>query len=121
MRCPRPETKVKVYSFSSSSGESRVKPYLVEEVGWEIDINKETRLHRVVDLCREKFGAEVVGYAVWNIVTIWKEVRGELTGADLRGMARGASIWERYSMARGCMKRISCRILKWISEYKINY
>ena len=24
-----------------------------------------------------------IGYAVWNIVTIWKEVRGELTGADL--------------------------------------
>jgi hypothetical protein len=51
-------------------GEHYAKPYLVNDKGWEIDINKENRLHRVLDLCRGKFGEEV-GYAVWNIVTIW--------------------------------------------------
>ncbi len=67
-------------------GEHRVKPYVVDGVGWQIKINKENHLHRVVDLCRGKFGdkdLELVGYTVWNIVTIWKEVRGELSGADL--------------------------------------
>ncbi len=67
-------------------GESRVKPYLVKGEGWKINIDKKNRLHRVVDLCREKFRAEVVGYAICNIVIIWQEVRGELTGADLRGL-----------------------------------
>jgi len=63
-------------------GEHRIKPYLVKEEGWRINIDKEKRLHRVLNLCRGKFGEEV-GYTVWNIVTIWKEVRGELTEADL--------------------------------------
>jgi hypothetical protein len=66
-------------------GEHRSKPYLVEEQVWEIDIDKENLLHRVLDLCRGKFGEEV-GFAVWNLVTIWKEVRGELSGADLSGI-----------------------------------
>lgn len=63
-------------------GEHRSKPYLVKGEGWKIDINKENRLHKVLDLCRGKFG-EAVGFSVWNIVAIWKEVRGELSGADL--------------------------------------
>ncbi|MCX6583265.1 MAG: SMEK domain-containing protein [Candidatus Aminicenantes bacterium] len=92
-------------------GEHRCKPYLVEGQGWNIDINTENRLHRVVDLCRGKFNnqeqlskvfgsaepffqkgfcqqeAEVsVGYTVWNIITIWKEVRRELSGADLSNL-----------------------------------
>ena len=66
-------------------GEHRSKPYLVEEQGWKIVIDKESLLHRVLDLCRGKFGEEV-GYAVCNIVMIWKEVRGELSGADLSGL-----------------------------------
>jgi hypothetical protein len=68
-------------------GEHRCKPYLVKEEGWKIDIDKENRLHRMLDLCRGKFGIrEEVGFAVWNIVTIWKEVRGELSGADLSNL-----------------------------------
>ncbi|MGE5341688.1 MAG: hypothetical protein ACM3SY_09425 [Candidatus Omnitrophota bacterium] len=66
-------------------GEHRVKPYIVEGEGWKIDINRESFLHQALDLCRGKFnGAEnPIGYAVWNIVEIWKLVRAELTGADL--------------------------------------
>ena len=63
-------------------GEHLSKPYLVKDEGWKIDINKDNWLHQVLDLCRGKVGEEV-GFVVWNIVTIWKEVRGELTGADL--------------------------------------
>jgi len=63
-------------------GEHRSKPYLVTDEGWKIDIDKENQLHQVLDLCRGKFEEEV-GFVVWNIVTIWKEVRGELSGADL--------------------------------------
>jgi len=89
-------------------GEHYCKPYLVKEKGWEININKKNRFYRALELCRGKFSnkiplsevfgstepfsqkefyppeAEVgMGYAVWNIVTIWKEVRDELSGADL--------------------------------------
>ena len=65
--------------------EHRVKPYLADKTGWNIDIPGHNRLHRVLDLCRGKFGA-AVGDAVWNIVMIWIEVRGELSGADLSGL-----------------------------------
>lgn len=66
-------------------GEHRSKPYLVKDEGWKIDINKENRLYKVLDLCRGKFGDEV-GFAVCNIVTIWNEVRGKLSGADLSNL-----------------------------------
>jgi hypothetical protein len=66
-------------------GEHWCKSYLVKEDGWKININKENRLYKMLDLCRGKFGEEV-GHTVWNIVTIWKEVRGELSGADLSGL-----------------------------------
>jgi WD40 repeat protein len=66
-------------------GEHYSKPYLVMDEGWKIDINKGNRLHEALDLCRGKFGEEV-GFAVWNILTIWKEVRGELSGADLSNL-----------------------------------
>jgi len=81
-------------------GEHKVKPYLKKPEGWKIDIDKESRLYKVLELCRGRFNnieketlTKVfgptflqkgrVGYAVWNIVTIWKEVRGELSGVDL--------------------------------------
>ncbi|HLP62103.1 MAG TPA: NACHT domain-containing protein [Candidatus Deferrimicrobium sp.] len=65
--------------------EHRCIPYLVEEEGWKIDINTDNRLYKALELCRGKFG-EGIGYAVCNVVTIWKEVRGELTGADLSNL-----------------------------------
>jgi WD40 repeat protein len=63
-------------------GEHYAKPYVVEGEGWKIAIDKENRLHGLVDCCRGKFGEEL-GYAVWNVVRTWQEVRGELSGADL--------------------------------------
>jgi WD40 repeat protein len=66
-------------------GEHRSKPYLVKDEGWKIDIDKGNRLYKVLDLCRGKFEEEV-GFAVWNMVSIWKEVREELSGADLSGL-----------------------------------
>ncbi len=67
-------------------GEHRSKPYMVKDEGWKIDINKKNRLYKVLDICRGKFGGNEVGYAVWNIVTIWKVVRGELSGVDLSNL-----------------------------------
>jgi hypothetical protein len=63
-------------------GEHYAKPYVVEGEGWKIAIDKENRLHGLVDCCRGKFREEL-GYAVWNVVRTWQEVRGELSGADL--------------------------------------
>jgi hypothetical protein len=62
-------------------GEHRSKPYLSGNE-WRIDIDKENRLYTAHEGMRGEFGAGV-GYGVWNIVEIWKEVRGELSGADL--------------------------------------
>jgi hypothetical protein len=64
-------------------GEYYCKPVLIEDKGWEIKENTESRLFRTLDLCRGCFDKSV-GYAMWNIVETWKEVRGELSGADLR-------------------------------------
>jgi WD40 repeat protein len=66
-------------------GEHRVKPFLEANAGWNIYIPVHNRLHRVLELCRGKFGA-AVGDAVRNIVMIWIEVRVELSGADLSGL-----------------------------------
>ncbi|MCX6584158.1 MAG: hypothetical protein NT166_28630 [Candidatus Aminicenantes bacterium] len=63
-------------------GEHYAKPYVVKGEGWRSDINRGNRLHGLVDCCRGKFD-EDVGYAVWNVVSTWQEVRGELSGADL--------------------------------------
>ncbi|MCP5048311.1 MAG: hypothetical protein GY940_14160, partial [bacterium] len=65
-------------------GEHRSKPYKSGKK-WCIDIDRENRLHRALDGMRGEFGPGV-GYGVWNIVEIWKEVRGELSGADLSGL-----------------------------------
>ncbi|MGE5343174.1 MAG: SMEK domain-containing protein [Candidatus Omnitrophota bacterium] len=60
--------------------EHHVKSYFIPGVGWKNNI-KANRLHRMLELCRGKYG-EDIGYAVWNIVEIWKQVRGELGGED---------------------------------------
>ena len=73
-------------------GEHRCKPYLVKCEGWKIDINKENRLNKALELCRGKFSNDEppnslnYSLSVWNIVTIWIEVRGELSGADLSNL-----------------------------------
>ncbi|MDQ1350845.1 MAG: hypothetical protein QG657_1147, partial [Acidobacteriota bacterium] len=123
-------------------GEHRCIPYLVKGEGWKIDINKENRLYRALELCRYKFSnkeklSEVFGgpgtflqkgswppeakgnvdYAVINVVTIWKEVRGELTGADLREldltgvMLNGVRCSRFYDHNRGGGNRSGTRYL----------
>jgi WD40 repeat protein len=69
-------------------GEHRARPYLVKERGWKLDENKDSLLNKVLDLCRGHFDGEM-GFAVWNIVETWKEVRGELSGADLSELDLG--------------------------------
>jgi hypothetical protein len=66
-------------------GEHRARPYLVKGQGWKLDENKDSLLYRVLDLCRGHFDGDM-GFAAWNIVETWKEVRGELSGADLSGL-----------------------------------
>lgn len=63
-------------------GEHYCKPVLIEGKVWEVNENKDSLLHRVLDFCRGCFDNSI-GFAVWNIIEIWKEVRGELSGADL--------------------------------------
>jgi WD40 repeat protein len=69
-------------------GEHRARPYLVKGQGWKLDENKDSYLYKVMDLCRGHFDGDM-GFAVWNIVETWKEVRGELSGADLSGLDLG--------------------------------
>ncbi|MBM7557794.1 NACHT domain-containing protein [Halanaerobacter jeridensis] len=44
--------------------------------------NYRTNLQRAIECYRGRFKSNI-GYAVWNIIEIWKDVRGELTEADL--------------------------------------
>jgi len=68
------------------AGEFRLVPRCVPGEGWSYPIEPRTRLSDILELCRGEFretDREKVGYAVWNILTIWKELRGELSGLDL--------------------------------------
>ncbi|MCU0286650.1 MAG: hypothetical protein MUF15_09645 [Acidobacteria bacterium] len=73
-------------------GEHRCKPYLVKNEGWKININKENRLNKALELCRGKFSNDEppnslnYSLSVWNIVMIWIEVRGELSGTNLSNL-----------------------------------
>lgn len=49
---------------------------------WQTYFNQ-TCLVKTLELCRGNYEKEKIGYTVWNIITIWKEVRRELSGADL--------------------------------------
>lgn len=69
-------------------GEHRARPYLVKGQGWKLDENKDSLLYKVLDLCRGHFNGEM-GFAVWNIVETWKDVRGELSGLDLSRLDLG--------------------------------
>lgn len=63
-------------------GEHYSKPFFIKGKGWAIKENTESKFTQVLKLCRNRFDGSV-GYGVWNIVEIWKENRGELSGADL--------------------------------------
>lgn len=61
-------------------GEHNTVPKLSKEE-WYIESNK-TMLIQMIDLCKNIFDGSL-GYTVWNIIEIWKDVRKELTGIDL--------------------------------------
>ncbi|MCB0636372.1 MAG: NACHT domain-containing protein, partial [Lewinella sp.] len=42
----------------------------------------DNHLARLLDRCRGIYGQDQLGYTIWNLLTIWKEQRGELSGGD---------------------------------------
>jgi len=49
---------------------------------WSAGHYSDTLLVKLLERCRGLFDKSI-GFTVWNILEIWKNVRGELTGADL--------------------------------------
>ncbi len=41
-------------------------------------------LSKLLEQCRGVFDENQLGYTIWNLFTLWKEMRGEYSGADLR-------------------------------------
>jgi WD40 repeat protein/predicted MPP superfamily phosphohydrolase len=52
---------------------------------WSVEHYRSTRLRKVLESCRGNFGQRI-GFIVWNIIEIFKNVRGELTGEDLSNL-----------------------------------
>lgn len=63
-------------------GEHYQRPIFQEGKGWLKKENGASLLNRFLNLCRGVFDGSI-GFGPWNIIEIWKEVRGELSGADL--------------------------------------
>ncbi|MCB9351235.1 MAG: CHAT domain-containing protein [Lewinellaceae bacterium] len=60
--------------------------WIEEEKRWKWSRGQffiDNHLSQLLEFCRGVFDIEEVGYTVWNLLTIWKEQRGELSGADL--------------------------------------
>ncbi len=65
------------------AGEHYNKPEFANpKLKWE-DYRQKTSLGHVVDLCRGIFEKEKIGHCVWNILHIWKKLRGSFAGVDL--------------------------------------
>jgi len=58
------------------------KPKFIKDQGWKIKENKNSLLYKAIALCRGCFDKSI-GFAVWNIIETWKNVRGELSDGDL--------------------------------------
>jgi WD40 repeat protein len=63
-------------------GEHYQKPVFQAGKGWLPKEDRSSLLNRVLDLCRGVFDGSM-GFGPWNIVEVWKEVRGDLSGAEL--------------------------------------
>ncbi len=63
-------------------GEHYQRPVFQEGKGWVKKEDGASLLNRVLDLCRGVFDGSV-GFGPWNVVEVWKEVRGELSGSEL--------------------------------------
>jgi hypothetical protein len=66
-------------------GEHYQKPVFHAGKGWLQEIERSSLMNRVLDLCRGIFDGSV-GFGPWNIVEVWKEVRGELSGTELSNL-----------------------------------
>ncbi len=65
-------------------GEHYNKPvYLEAKNGWSNDHFQCNNLSKLLAQCRGIFSEEKLGFTVWNILTIWTELRGELSGTNL--------------------------------------
>lgn len=52
-----------------------------------------TLLEQTLERCRNVYDKKIIGFTVWNILNIWKELRGELSGLDLSALdLRGFSL-----------------------------
>ncbi len=68
-------------------GEQYNKPVFIPETKkWNRGEARESVLIKLLDQCRQLPGNTNTGFLVWNILTIWKELRGELTGEGLDGL-----------------------------------
>lgn len=65
-------------------GEHLRKPQLSED-GWTLNKDNKSVLYTMIEQCKGVFDGSI-GFAVWNIVEIWKCSRGELTGLNLSNL-----------------------------------
>jgi WD40 repeat protein len=63
-------------------GEHYNRPRIVKDK-WSIAHYKATILDNALACSRGIFGRDTIGYINWNILTIWKDLRQELSGCDL--------------------------------------
>lgn len=50
------------------------------------DFFLDNRLSGMLDLCKGVFDSSQLGETIWNLITIWHEQRGELSGANLQNL-----------------------------------
>jgi len=78
------------YYVGKYIGEIEGEHYYVPRVNyekkcWDFDGDTETSLRKFLNQCRGIFDKSV-GLTVFNIIEIWKNARGELTGEDLKNL-----------------------------------
>ncbi len=82
-------------------GEHHYQPTLNMLTGWGCKENTQSKLFKMLELCREHFDGSV-GFGVWNIIEAWKEVRGELSGLDLSRLDLSAVGLNGVRCSRSC-------------------
>lgn len=61
----------------------QIPQFLPQENEWSIEYHRPTLLNHSLENCREKMNGEEMGFMLWNIITIWRQVRGDLSGVNL--------------------------------------
>ena len=64
-------------------GEHKKKVELSKKKLWEVKNDFKNSISTQLNILRGQFDDNIVGFAVWNIVEIFKDLRKELTGIDL--------------------------------------